>query len=84
MDSRCRCETRFDRCIRPATSEDGYCDGCRDVRPNGGTRDHHIKLFTEDELAAKHADPATLWAAAHYAVVTADQIDMAARMAGWR
>lgn len=83
--ARCTCETRFDRCIRPATGDDGHCDGCRDVRPNGGTRDHHIKLVTETELAAMRATPATVWADAHYAVVTADQIDMADRMAVmWR
>ena len=78
---RCACETRFDRCIRPATGDDGHCDGCRNVRPNGGTREHRIELVTEAELATMRADPETIWADAHYAVVTADQIDMATRLA---
>ncbi|MEV0616173.1 hypothetical protein AB0I81_22860 [Nonomuraea sp. NPDC050404] len=79
--ARCACETRFDRCIRPATGDDGHCDACRDVRPNGGTREHRIKLVTEAELAPMTADPATVWADAHYAIVTVDQIATADRLA---
>lgn len=74
---RCRCETTvFDRCIRRATQADGYCDGCRDVRANGGSRDHVIELIPEADLREMTADPEVSWASApaHYAVVTDEQV----------
>lgn len=79
-EQRCRCETRFDQCVRRSTADDGYCDGCRDVRPNGGTRDHIIVLLEEDRLRRFAEVPDTQWSDAHYALVTADQMAMAERM----
>lgn len=75
----CRCETRFDQCVRRATGDDGYCDGCRDVRPNGGTREHRIELVTETALRQMTGDPEEAWASepAHYAIVTHEQVETA-------
>lgn len=76
---RCRCKTRFDRCIRRRTADDGYCDGCRGVRPNGGIREHVIELIAEDAMRYMAADPEEAWARrpAHYAVVTHEQVSQA-------
>lgn len=79
-ENRCRCETRFDRCIRRSTAVDGYCDGCRDVRPNGGTQDHIIVMLEEDRLRTFATTPDTRWSNAHYTLVTAEQMAMAERM----
>ncbi|MFD9949849.1 hypothetical protein ACFWYW_55730 [Nonomuraea sp. NPDC059023] len=74
---RCRCETRFDQCVRQSTENDGYCNGCRDVRPNGGSREHVIVLIEHDRVASFAATPTTSWSDAHYSVVTAEQMAIA-------